>query len=172
MNKIQSKLTEIKTNEQQKLLEKLNNTKFATYLIALVTPISDICKSAALKQVAPTFSSTTDRGSSIPLPANIHIGQKIESWDNLHFANKKKRKQTYDLYMHFMEQEGYDSNTGRCPQLERESALLDCEDKLISELTKYTGVSMSDLKNNTMRYEYLNGCKKVLLNNTKTPLAA
>lgn len=172
MNKIQSRLTAIKANEQKRLHDKLNNTIFAKYLIGLVTPISAICKSAALKQVAPTFSCATERGSSIPLPANIHIGQKIESWDNLHFASKEKRKQTYDLYMHFMEQEGYVSNSGRCPQLERESTLLDCEDQLISELTKYTGINKLDLKNSIMRYEYLNGCKKVLLNNTNTPLAA
>ncbi len=172
MNKIQSRLTTTKADEQKKLHDKLNNMIFAKHLIALVTPISEICKSAALKQVAPTFSCATERGNSIPLPTNINIGQKIESWNNLHFACKDKRKQTYDLYIHFMEQEGYVSNTGRCPQLERQSILLDCEDKLISELTKYTGIDKFDLKNNTMRYEYLNGCRKVLLNNTSTPLAA
>lgn len=172
MNKVQSILAKVKTNKQKNIQDKMNNIMFAKHLIELVTPISEICKSAALKQVKPTFCTTYERGSSIPLPTNIEVGQNIESWNNLHFASKEKRKQTYDLYIKLMEQEGYTSNTGRCPQLERQSVLLDCEDKLISELTKYTGTSKFDLKNSTMRYEYLNGCKKVLLNNTTSPLAA
>lgn len=164
MSIIKSILDKINIKREKALASSLNNLILAQQFLDLITPTEQKCKTEALKQVKPKFASIFERGSSIKLPKCFNIGDEIKTWDNLHFADKKTRKKTFDLYISLMEKHEYKSMKGQCPRLERQSTLMDCEDKLISELSKYTGVNAKDLKTDTIRKNYLDGCKNVIKN--------